>query len=458
MRSCEEKYTECPAEIAGDANPNSTRLGKGADPNGGRELSGRDQGRKLDDSGRDRGDQAQKGARDTIPVFESVGGGLYKNNTTGAWYERPWVGGRRTWRKLGARTQKEAREELASRRSDQARSTLGLAKNPYAGGQTLGEVLDAYAQAGYPDRHRVSRSGKARAGEERHTGDLNRLIGTVATEHLEAGTLDRYADQRRAELSEGGRDGARTVDREIQTLSNALNYARRCGMIRGNPIQHGRPRYYRISQARHARDCAPASGNELHLLARTLAEESRGEVLAWQLLFSALTGCRTNEILRMRVDAGSRKAGFIEGDWLWIERSKSGVNPFVVLHKDLRECIEGHRRWKASRPELQKSPWYFPSPADPRQPVDLTSLTHALARISDAIGVGDRTAHGLRAYFVTVRRSMGISEGQIAAEIGDKTASLIATTYGQVPPGWRGGPDLVWRPTDGNPAFWEDRK
>jgi integrase len=188
-------------------------------------------------------------------------------------------------------------------------------------------------------------------------------------------------------------------------------------------------------------------------LARALADDPRGEVLAWQLIFSALTGCRTSEILRLRTDAAPRKPGFIEGDWLWIERSKNGVNPFVVIHPDLRAAIAGHRQWLAAKSPQGQGAWWFPSPRKPGAAVEATSLIQAMTRIVGALGLDKRTPHGLRAYFVTVRRSQGISDGQIAAEIGDKTTSLISTTYGQVPPGWKGGPDLTWQPTDGNPAF-----
>src|SRR4029434_5712433 len=111
----------------------------------------------------------------------------------------------------------------------------------------------------------------------------------------------------------------------------------------------------------------PASGSELHLLARTMAEDPRGEVLAWQCLFLALTGCRTVEILKLRIDAETRAPGCIEGEWLWIARSKAGVTPFVVLHPDLRAAIEGHRRWlKKNHPG---SIFWFPSPRKPQGPV-----------------------------------------------------------------------------------------
>jgi integrase len=386
-------------------------------------------------------------------TFQSHGGGLYRHVPSGAWYERPWIDGKRTWRKLDSAKQGEARGELAARRSSQARSRLGLAINPYAGGQTVAAILDEYERSGFPDRHRRGRNDKARATETRNTGYLRRIIGDVPAASITAQVCDHYADTRRRETADSGRNGSRTVDVELQTLSNALSYARRIGMTIANPLQHGRPRYHRASEARHARDCSPSSGNELHLLARTIAEDPRGEALAWQCLLSALTGCRTSEIIRLRFDAPPRKPGNVEGEWLWIERSKGGVNPYVVLHPDLKACMAAHLRWHQEKhPE---SPWWFPSPRKKGAPVESTSLVHAISRAAGALGLGQRTSHGLRAFYVTVRRSQGISDGQIAAEIGDKSVALISTTYGQVPPGWRGGPELSWVPTDGNPSFWD---
>jgi lipoyl-dependent peroxiredoxin len=74
------------------------------------------------------------------------------------------------------------------------------------------------------------------------------------------------------------------------------------------------------------------------------------------------------------------------------------------------------------------------------------SLAHALAKAGPLV-LGRRiTSHGMRSFYVTVRRSQGISDGQIAAEIGDRTGpSIIASTYGSIPPDWQGrsGPDMA---------------
>ena len=53
-----------------------------------------------------------------------------------------------------------------------------------------------------------------------------------------------------------------------------------------------------------------------------------------------------------------------------------------------------------------------------------------------------------------MRRSQGASDGQIAAEIGDTTgAAIIASTYGAIPPNWRGRAGMTFEPTT-IPAAW----
>ena len=55
-----------------------------------------------------------------------------------------------------------------------------------------------------------------------------------------------------------------------------------------------------------------------------------------------------------------------------------------------------------------------------------------------------------------MRRSQGVSDAQIAAEIGDSSgAGIIASTYGSIPPNWSGSTaPLGWLPAAGAPA-WE---
>ena len=68
------------------------------------------------------------------------------------------------------------------------------------------------------------------------------------------------------------------------------------------------------------------------------------------------------------------------------------------------------------------------------------------------------TSHGLRAFYVTNRRSHGIPDIQIAWEIGHTSGGqTLAAVYGGAPPHWLAGdgPKMAWLPKD-KPA-WEKR-
>jgi hypothetical protein len=103
---------------------------------------------------------------------------------------------------------------------------------------------------------------------------------------------------------------------------------------------------------------------------------------------------------------------------------------------------------------------------DPSQPVDKSALCHALGRLRKP-GKGPDgellapfltrkiTGHGLRAWYVTVRRSHGIPDNQIAWEIGHTSrGQTLDEVYGGVPPHWLAGdgPKLQWMP-DAEPAW-----
>ena len=213
------------------------------------------------------------------------------------------------------------------------------------------------------------------------------------------------------------------------------------------------PRFHSQSDVHHCREFQPENADELHSIAATLFSERSSEALAWQLLFEAYTALRTSEILKLRMDAdGFGKAGFVDPeDNLHVHRVKRGINPFVHCHDGLKALRKAHAIWHAIR--YPENPYFIPGKL-PGQPASRRSLAHALHRLRKAIG-RKITSHGMRAFYVFVRRSWGIDDGLIAVELGQGSgAGLIATTYGGVPPNWRsgGGPKLTWLPK-GDPAW-----
>lgn len=389
-----------------------------------------------------------------MPKYTRLADGIYRDERTSNFYERPTVNGKRTWRKLDARTLKIARDMLAARRTTQARAQEGLARSPYAPPvATVGTLVDGYVKAGCPDKHFRARTGKQLSQEICRTKKLSELMGEVVADDLRTRHCLTYHSARVSQVRAGS-SGNRTVDLELSTLSSILRWALRRGLIDADPLHGRRPPRFQPSPERKCREAMPADANELHALAAHLFDDRRSEALGWQMLLESFTGCRTIEVLKMRWDAAPHRAGYVDGEHLWLERAKRGVNPFVLIHPALRSLLDELKRWRKIR--RPKSPWFIPSYRhDGRDPIDSCSLTHALQKASALLCNGaPRTSHGLRAYYVTVRRSQGISDGQIAAEIGDSTgAAIISSTYGDVPPNWRGGEAMSWMPPDGIPAW-----
>jgi len=382
--------------------------------------------------------------------------GLYLNPESGTYFIRIQTGGRDTFQSLETTRKAEAKKRIYERRGAKAASRLGMGivdpDKPKAAPVTVAEVINAYKAAGFPDR-----KGKPRP-EGRHirceTDACETLLsyfkGGQLAEYLRPMALDDYHDWRVEGVSKG--DGHRTTDLELNTLANALQYAVRRELIKVNPLA-GRVRYHSSTNARHAKAMAPSDTEELHEIVGHLFAERRSEVLGWQAMFEAQTGLRTNEALTLRMDARPDEPGGLtaDGGSLCVRRSKKSgrENPYVQVHAGLRQLLDAHKAWHAQR--YPKSSWYFPGrDRDADQSADKSVLTKALARLHKTKLVKKKiTSHGLRAFYVMVRRSNGISDSQIAWEINHiGGVSTLESVYGAVPPHWLdgNGPKLGWIP------------
>jgi integrase len=281
----------------------------------------------------------------------------------------------------------------------------------------------------------------------------------IPVEGVNLAECDRYHDWRVAKIKR--RKGHRAVDLDLNNLSNAFTWASRCELVKANPLST-RPRYCADKFVKHCRDFMPVDANDLHRLASLFFSNPRSEVLGWQLLFEAVTGLRTCEVLRMRWDAQPYQPGWITADGKSLcvgtlaeqgrAKKQHAVNPFVNIHEGLKATLDALLLWKTKR--FPESPWFFPSTEYPMKPVGGTALAHALLRVSPQLG-HKVTSHGMRAFYVLVRRSHGISDVQIAYEIGHTTGgATIAAVYGGCPPEWMlgGGPKMTWLPS-GEPAW-----
>lgn len=369
--------------------------------------------------------------------------GIYRDDAGGFWI-RPTINGARTWRKLASQNQADAVVEAAAVVADHHRAKLGLARDPFSGdATTFRAVAEAYVEAGCPDRAGRPRAELARRREEIHIHRLMPIFGNLPPAGITQVHARIYGDSRAST--------PRAADVELATASNVLNWAIQTGRATTNPLR-GRTRIQQAGDVRHARDVMPASGDEIHAMARELFASPRSASIGWQLILQAMTGCRTQELLALRMDAPPKTAGAVEGRYLYVRRAKGGRFPFVELHPALTRAIEAHHAWVLS--ECPETRFWFPG-SDGVFPLNRVALTMALNRVCAKLGLPKRTAHGLRAFYVTVHRSRGEQDAQVAARIGDATAALISSTYGNLPEVWAGGEPLDWMPKDGVPA-WAD--
>jgi integrase len=391
-------------------------------------------------------------------TYHSVGGGLYKCDQDGTYWERPKIDGVRTMRKVQGRNERAARIVLGNRRAKQAMAAEDLAIDPYkrTSKAQFKELAEFYLESGCPKQDESARVDKQLTDEKSRVAHLVNFFGSREWDKITIDDWRSYANHRKAlvkaKFRTGNRVGYRAIDLERATASSIFRWAMRSPARTGvteNPFRNDFPRFQRSSMVRHCRDCQPANADELHQLAGLLLAERDSESLGWQMLFEAFVGQRTHEILTLRIDAKPREAGFIETKkigktvqpWklhLFRSETHKGTFDHILIHPALREALQVHHDWHQER--FPNSPWYFPSPDDPSRPVDKNSLTKALARITKALGLPTRTSHGLRSYHVNVLRSdrdddgnPKLSDAEIGLRIGHKSGGkLIVDVYGTI--------------------------
>lgn len=364
--------------------------------------------------------------------MKSIFEGVYQNDR-GYWI-RPTINGGRTWRKLSARNEKDAIKEGLAILGQQKRSKYGIDRDPFAPCPgTVKESVDDYlASRGSGDN---TMSDGYLAAERSRLGYIVRYFGGRPVASIRISDMDGYKVWRVAKAPWG--DCLNAVDRELATLSAVISHAVRIGKLETNPIQAGRPRFYKPSTASHSRTRMPENGDVVNRIAEALFSKPRTEKLGWQFLVQCMTGLRTQEAVMLRMDAQRGEPGFLEEDRLDVKRVKGGENPYVMLHPDLREVIAAHRVWHAGRSKT----WFDTKRYD---------LWNAMRIVCRDLGLENITPHGCRAYFVCYQQRLGVSNRDVAAMIGDKTVALIETTYGKIRPG---EPPLSFRPSVGSPAW-----
>jgi len=392
-----------------------------------------------------------------------IANGIYQD-AHGRFWIRPVVGGKRTWKKLYALVFRHAQEEAADLLVAHRRSLSGGSRSPFVRAKNFGDLAALYLAAGCPNSRGMARNARFIALEKVRLENLKRYYGPTPLEDIDLTTLGAYRNWRIKRVTRGA--GLRTVELDWVTLSNVMAYgtwikprlvdinrvASRPRLRTENPLGSST-----AETIHHCREFAPTDGNELHLLAQFFFDEPRSQAVGWQMLFEAFTGVRTSEAIRLRADAKTRDVpGFIEGNLLFIARSKRGINPWILITPELRDFLDSFWNWH--RLTHAGNPWWFPGQTTTGdvaelRPLSKFSMNQALHRASAHLGLPKRTSHALRSFYVTMRRGHGASEAQIADEIGVTSVALVGQVYGSRPPNWDGLRRLKYWPDNAAPAW-----
>jgi integrase len=372
---------------------------------------------------------------------KAIGGGVYADKEGGFWI-RPTINGKRTWEKIPSRFKAEALKIGTARIEEISNNQYGTLEP-----SDVTTIIVKFIGNGCPNSFLEARGDASQEAYRLRLASIDQFFGLKNAKDLRLSDCLDYAKWRMQRAQQG--TGARSAEIDLQALSNVLNWAVSMNFIEVNPILR-RPRFVKSSEVRHCRDCAPENIDQVHSVARRLFLDKRSAPLGWQLLFEALTGCRTSEILAMRYDAKPQEPGWYNEKALYVARLKHGINPWIPMTPPLWELIGQHSDWMLVQMGDSKS--FFLS-TDNVNPVSSGALTKRLESVCKELGFKKWTSHGLRSFYVTVRRSQGAPDAQIAGEIGDKTVSLISSTYGDRPPNWVGGDVLSFTPE--TPA-WND--
>lgn len=381
---------------------------------------------------------------------------IYRDDKTRSLFHSVKLNGSKypTKRKLTATTITKAIEEVAALKVRAREATLGLANDPYEKPRGIGDLSQRWVKAGCPGRDGRERTGNSL---DEQKGFLKRLLPFWKHRQVPGvtpKTCREYHAWRTRRNKKQFRLG-RTVDREIDTVRNVLDWAVDEEIIDFNPLAKVK-RFDNPKLVRHCTKVMPRSDEEFHLVAKLLLDMDRSRPMGWQCLLEGLTGARTSEILACRTDAEApRKPGYYDAHALHVHRCKDGIEPWALLqaapgHDPLRACLSAFLNWHHIR--YPHSPWFIPG-IDPQQRAGRHSLTHALHRACDELGIPLITSHGLRAYNVHTLRSLGIPDNEIAIRLGHRSTAQVENTYGKCEPGWFGSKKQDFLPEGFSPAW-----
>lgn len=214
-------------------------------------------------------------------------------------------------------------------------------------------------------------------------------------EELRRSDIAFYIEKRKAD----GISNA-TINRELDVLSAAINYARyKWEWEITNPVERmslkepeGRLRW--INRA------------EADILIREAEQEPKSPHLGDFIRLALNTGCRKNELLKLewdRVDLRENRL-HLEG-----QHTKSGKRRFIPLNAEARQALLGRANFRARF--CPASPWVFAHKSGER----VKYMQNGYQAACERAGIKDFRVHDLRHTFA----SWLISEGVPLAEVRD---------------------------------------
>ena len=299
-----------------------------------------------------------------------------------------------------ARTRARRAAAEALRESDATRRALDRDSRDGSGFQQSVDrcrALAANARGLAPNLPRTEASNLAEAVREAGRRLRRRLFGAVRLDRIRRVIVVRWFDAYSG-TAPGG------ANRVLDVLRQILNHALVCGHIATNPARN-------IRRNRGAKLTRFLSREEIHRLHRALdnhahrSESARQQVDIIRLLL--LTGCRKNEIVRLRWQEA-------DGDRLNLTDTKTGPRR-VFLNAQARTIID--RRKKRA-----DSPWVFPSVKFPTCPQgDGIRLWYTVRREA---GIEDVRLHDLRHTVATHAVMQGVPLPIVARLLGHRHPSM----------------------------------
>ena len=359
------------------------------------------------------------------------------------WLFRFWRDGREFWRSVSpAGVAPDSREGIS--RACLAALDLvapGAAAGLPAGAASLAALAGQWTAAGMPGADGIPRGAGQQSRQRPFLARALRWWGPQVPAAVTPGLLADYHSRRTAASSRGC---SRSVDLELVALSNLCAWAYSRGLATGNPFAN-RPRFRQAAAVTHSSERMPASDEDLHRIIGWLFTQSDRHIAAGAyLMFQALTGLRPGEPSALRIDARQLTHGAEPGfrwvsgagqEFIAVKRSKSGVNPAVLVTPALAAFLGAWLPYRAAR--FPTAPWWFPDPEETAKPLvefgnsqQSGALGRALTAACSATGLPLCSPHGMRAFFTRCCLSAGDDFGAVASKLGQRSgAAMVARAY-----------------------------